>query len=513
MARIRKTLLTLIVLLGLVLAAGLVWREAAVETAARLVLASRGLGGAQLEVVAVGRTGIVIENAAIGAGLLSARRMRLTYHLAGLASGRLRDLRVEGLRLDLRQDRDGMLARLEELVSGEGGPWVELPRVALEGAEIVLASPAAGTVAIDGELDLSGAAVGVALEAGLDLGHTVAALTIRSEDIGENGVLEIDGSGATELAGLALPGPAGVAATGGRARFAVAGTAQIPARDTASPQSWLAGALSLEGDLNLDGVTSSAGPAVLSADIGWALSGGDGALRLDLPRPARLTAGGIGRGVLAALHLRAGDGAPPDLAVELSASGPAVAWSPRGDGGVAEFAGDIAVALGDATAQIRAAAKVEHDASWRLSAPATVDVRARAAGFALAAAGGGGQLRRSEWVAAGALTPDGALVLQGSVAAEVGDVSLAGVNAGAASVDGNVRVRRMPGQWSLAAAPGLTVAIESFASPGRLEIAGPAVLTVDRLEASGGDALARLDISASTRQVSGVLPGGEGRDV
>ncbi len=43
MARIRKSLLILTLLLGLVLAGGLVWREVVVETAARLVLSSRGL--------------------------------------------------------------------------------------------------------------------------------------------------------------------------------------------------------------------------------------------------------------------------------------------------------------------------------------------------------------------------------------------------------------------------------------------------------------------------------------
>ena len=247
MARIRKSLLMLTLLLGLVLTAGLIWREVVVETAARLVLSSRGLGDARLEVVAVGRTGIVIENASLGAGLPSARRLRLSYDPTGLVSGRLRDLRIEGLRLDLRGDRNGTLARLEELAFSEGGPQIELSRIVLENAEIVLAAPAAGAITIDGELDLSGEGLGVALEVGLDLGHTTAALTVRSNDLDQGGVAEISGSGESELAGMALPGPAGGTVTGGRVRFSIEGAVQIPALDFAAPESWLAGALSLEG--------------------------------------------------------------------------------------------------------------------------------------------------------------------------------------------------------------------------------------------------------------------------
>ncbi|MCH8950987.1 MAG: YdbH domain-containing protein [Proteobacteria bacterium] len=513
MGRLGKSLLKLTLLLGLVLAAGLVWREVVVETAARLVLSSSGLSDAQFEVVAVGRSGIVIENVSLGAGLLSARRMRLSYDPADLFAGRLRDLRIEGLRLDLRQARDGTLARLEALASGAGGPWVELPKIVLENAEIVLAAPFGGAIAIDGELDLSGAGLGAVLEIGLDLGHTTAAFTVRSRNLDQGGVAEISGGGESELAGLALPGPMGATATGGRARFTVEGTVQIPAGDAASPRSWLAGALSLKGDLRLDQVTTSAGPAVLSADIGWALGGGDGGLRLELPRSAKLTVQGIAPGTLAALHLAVVDGAAPDFAVELSSSGPVLAWSPRGDGGVAEVAGDLAVTLGDATVEIRVSAKIEHDAAWRLSAPAAIRFRAGASAISLAGAQGSALLGQVDWSGAGSLAPDGEVELHGSLGVKARDVDLAEVKIGAVELHGDVRLRWLQDRWSLAVTPGLTIALEGIAAPGRLEIAEPVLLSVDSLEASGGDALARLELSASASQVSGVLLGGEGKEV
>jgi hypothetical protein len=513
MARLRNSLLKLTLLLGLILAAGLIWREVVVETAVRLVLSSHGLGDARFEVVTVGRTEIVIENVSLGADLLSARRMRLTYDTADLVSGRLQDLRIEGLKFDPQRARDGTLARLENLASSEGGPPIELSRIVLENAEIVLGDSVArgGTLTVDGELDLSGGGLGAALDVGIDLGHTTAAFTIRSGDIDEGGVVDISGGGESELAGMPLPGRTGIAATGGHARFTVEGTAQIPAVDAAWPELWLAGMLSLKGGLRLSEVTTSIGPGVLSADISWALRGDNGSWRVDLLRPAQLVVQGIAPEILAALHLPAVDGAAQDFSIELSSSGPVVAWSPAGDGGMAEFAGDIAVELGDAAVVIRTSAKVEHDASWRLLAPAEVAFRVGATAIAFSGAEGSALLREAEWIAAGSLTPDGEIDLHGSLAAELRDVSLVGFKADAADVDGNVRLRQMPGRWSFAVVPGLTIAMEGVAVPGRLEIGEPVLLTMDSLGVASSDVVTQLKMSGSTNQVSGVLLDGEGQ--
>jgi len=513
MARLRKSFLRLTLLLGLVLAAGLLWREAVFDTAVRLALSSRGLGDARFEVVAVGRTETVIENFSLGTDVLSAQKIWLTYDPADLVSGRLRDLRIEGLRFDPQHTRPETLTRLKDLALSGGGPSIELPRIVLENAEIVLAAPVGGAIAIDGELDLSGEGLGVALEIGLDMGHTTAGLTVRSEDLGEGGVVEISGGGETELVGLLFPGPMSAAATGGGARYTVEGTAQIPTLDAAWPEMWRAAVLSLKGDLRLSGVTTSIGPGVLSADIGWELRGDNGSLQIDLLRPAQLVVQGIAPEIQAALHLLDVDGVAPDLSVALSASGPVLAWSPEGDGGIAEIAGDIAVEFGGATAGIRATATAGFDASWRLSTPASVALHVGATAFAFSGAEGGALLREAEWDAAGSLTPDGEVDLQGSLGAEVRDVNFAGFKADTAGIDGNVRVRQMAGRWSLAVAPGLTISMEGVAVADRLEIGEPVLLTTDRLDVSGGDADARIEMSAWSSEVTGVLLGSEGQEV
>jgi hypothetical protein len=500
-------------ILGLALAVGLVWREVVVETALRTVLSSRGLGDARFEVVSVGRAETVIENVSLGADLLSARRIQFTYDATELASGRLRDLRIEGLTFDERAARDGTLVRLEALVFDEGGPSIDLSRIVLENAAIVLAAPVGGTVAIDGELDLSGEGLGAALEVGLNMGHTTAAFTVLSKDLDEGGLVNISGSGKSELAGMSLSKPTGVTATDGRAQFTVAGTAQIPALDAAWPGQLLAGVLSLAGDLHLSNMTTSIGPGVLSADLGWALRSDNGSLRVHLPRPGQLFIRGVASEILAALRLPTEDRAAQVLMVELSSSGPVLAWSSEGDGGIAELTGGIAVSLGDATARISATARAVHDASWRLSAPVEVAFRAGATGIALSGTEGSALLSAVDWDAAGSLVPNGEIDLHGALAAEMRDVSVAGFNAEATIVDGNIHVQRMPGHWSIAFAPGLTIATEGVAMSGRLEIDEPMLLTMDSLDVSGGGAAARIKMSGSTSQVSGVVLGDDGQNV
>jgi hypothetical protein len=515
MAWYRKSLLKLTVLLGLIFTAGLIWREAVVETAVRLVLSSQGLGDVRFEVAAVGRTETVIEDASFGAGMLSARRMRLTYDLGGLVSGQLRELWIDGLWFDAGRARDGNLERLMDIASSEGEPLVRLSRIVLENARIGLGDTVArgDTLAVDGVLDLSGERLGATLEVGLDLGHTTAAVIVRSEDLGEGGMVGISGSGKSELSGMPFPGLNGFTATNGHARFTVEGTAQIPAVDAAWPDLWLAGVMSLDGNLRLSEVTSSIGPGVLFADFDWALRGDNASLQFELPRPAELFVQGISPRMLAALHLPVVDGAAQDLSVELTSSGPVVAWAPEGAGGIAEFAGELAVELGDAAAEIRATATLEHDASWQLSAPAAVAFRAGATDIEFSGAEGRVLLRQAEWAAAGTLTPDGDVDLQGSVAAEVSDASLAGVKADAATLNGGVHVRRMPGGWSLAVEPSLKIALEGAAVPGRLRIDGPALLNIESFDMPSIGEPARVEMSASSDQLSGVLLKDKGQEI
>jgi len=78
MARLRRRFLILTLSLGVLLAAIVVWRGIVVQTAAHLVLSSQGLGDAQFEIVEVGPTETVVENASLATDLLRARRIRLT---------------------------------------------------------------------------------------------------------------------------------------------------------------------------------------------------------------------------------------------------------------------------------------------------------------------------------------------------------------------------------------------------------------------------------------------------
>ncbi len=300
--------------------------------------------------------------------------------------------------------------------------------------------------------------------------------------------------------------------TGGRASFNLEGAVQVPALDAAWIDMLRAAVFTLKGDVFLSEVTASIGPEVLSAEIGWVLRGDNGGLQMELTRPAKLVVQDVAPKILAALHLPTVDGATQELSAKLSSSEPVVTWSLVGDGGTASFTGDIAWEFGDAVADIPATANVEHDASWRLSAPAAVTFRVGAAA-AFSGTEGTMLLREAKWVAAGTFTADGLVDLNGSLAVEASGINLADFRADAAAVNGEIHVRRVPGRWSLSTAPGLTIAMEGAAVPGRLEIADPVLLTMANLEVLGGDTATRVDISVSSNQVSGVLLGDAGQNV
>jgi hypothetical protein len=512
MARLRKALLTLVVILGVLAAAGFIWREAAVETAARLALSAQGLDDAQFEVVEVGRSATVIENASLGGELLSARRLLLSYDPAELLAGQVRELVIEGLRLDARDTSDPGLARLIELATAESEQWVRLERIRIEDAEVLPPALAGGRVTIDGEIDLSGAAVGAALEAGLELDRMTGTFTLRSAGLEQGGLVEIAGGGEGELAGMALPGPAGLAATGGRAGFTLSGTGRIPAGDAERAEWWREAELSLAGELRLSAVTAAAAPGSLSADIGWALHGDKGDWRIDLPRPGNVVVAGIGDEALAALRLPAGDGAARDVAAELAA-GPFLSWAPVDGGGAADLAAALALELGEASAEIDATARLEHDAGFRLSAPAAIGLRLRASGAALAGPEGTALLRRTEWNAAGTLTPEGAVDLAGPLDAEAGDIRLPEIEADAARISGDARLSGTPERWSLATAPGLALELEGATLPARMRLDTPLRLKMGRLDLSGGETDLRLDMAAEAAAVSGALFQEGGREI
>ncbi|HUF87448.1 MAG TPA: YdbH domain-containing protein [Thermohalobaculum sp.] len=521
MGKLRKALLGFGLVLGVAVPAGILWREALVEAAARQLLAARGIDGARLEVVEVGAAGIVIEDIRLGDGLPGARRVRLDYDARELLSGRLRTLRIEGVRYDAPADWGAVLAPLGALGPGEGGAWLTLPRVEIEDAVIALAAPAGGSIAIDGALDLSGERPGAAIGIGLELGHASAAFTIASPALGEGGTVEISGGGEAGLSGMALPGRPGLSATGGHARFSLAGTARLPALGGGREAMWgalhaglqVGEAFALAGELSLAGVTGPAGPGTLSADIGWALRGGDGGLQLTLPRPARGAVTGLSADLLAALGLAAADGTAPDLSVELATAEPLVAWVSQAPGGVAEIAADLALALGDARASAGGTVTVRHDAAWRLTAPVSTVLDLAASGLPLAGAGTAAWLRSAEWSVAGSASLDRGLVLEGPLVAEARDLELAGLGAGAVTAEGVLRLAGHPGRWAVGAAPGMQAVVEAAVLLGRIEAPGPLRLTLESLDFAAGGGAPRLDLRARLDPASGALRRDNGEPV
>lgn len=502
MSRPRRAFLGLGLAVAMLLAVAAVWRAALVEAALQLLLSIQGFEQARFGVTEIGLRAVVLEDVMLGEGLPSARRIQLDFEPLELLGGRVGSLRIEGLRYDAPADWRAVLAPLG--TGFAGAPWLTLPRIEITDAVLAIDAPASGTITVDGALDLRGERAGAALEVAVDLVHLSGAFTVTSEAIGEGGIIEIGGAGEVDLAGLPLPGAAGVTATGGHGRFTVEGTARIPAGGSGRDALRRQDALALAGDLELAGVTTSATVGALSLDMGWVLTGSDGALQLSLPRPARLVLGGVSAELGAALGLAAG--AAPDLGAGLvAAAGPLLVWSPRADGGAAELSADIVLELGGVRGSVRLHAMAKHDAAWRLAAPAELRVGGEVSGVELSVQGAAAVLQRAAWSTTGSVQPDGALALDGPVAVEATGLVLGSFQADAARAKGDLQLRGRVGDWSVSAAPGLSVTIEGAGIPGRLDLAGPLRLAVDDLTLAFAGGVTRFGLQAVAGPFGGRL--------
>ncbi len=511
MSRLRKSLLTLGLLLGLAVAAGVFWREVVVEAAARFGLSAGGLGDARFTVTEVGWSEILIEDLSLGPGLPEARRVRLRYTPAELMSGRVREALVEGMRFALPADWKAARRQIRALSSGGGDGWLDVSRVRLQNAIVGVDAPVEGAITLDGTLDLAGERPAAALEVRLALAGTEGSFAARSRSLGPGGTMEISGGGQSRLAELSLSA-GGARLTGGRATFTVDGVVPIPAGEGGGPPLWPDGAVALEGALRLAGVTVADAPGALTTDLDWTLRSANGALRLDLPRPADFEVSRIVATLPEELRLSVEQGGQ-DLSARLSAPGPLVLWSQESDGGTLELVGDLAVEMGAASGEIRGTVRLRHDDAWRLSAPADIEMDGVVRGVGLSKPSIAGRLREAEWDLAGSIGADGAVALDGRLSSEVGDLSLATLKAEKVVLDGDLRLDGSPRRWTARLAPGAALAADGVMLPGTVRLGETLAVGLERLEVTGGVAPPRVDLAGTAGPVDGVLRGSADREI
>lgn len=182
-----------VALVGLLAATGVLWaaRAALAERVLVAALAARGVVPVALRVERLGRTGLVIEDVAIGpAGApdLDAVRIEADWSWAGLRARRLDALRATGLHLRATLDESGLsLGTLDPLLAGPADRDAAPLRpplaaeLALDDAQLLLSTPeGVAEAALSGALDVApdGAVAGSAT---LALAHPLGAAKGRLE--------------------------------------------------------------------------------------------------------------------------------------------------------------------------------------------------------------------------------------------------------------------------------------------------------------------------------------------
>ncbi len=324
--RLLRNLFLGVLLLLLVLAgAGVLWREAVLETAGNYGLETLGFDQAGLTITQVSMDRMIAENVSLGLGLPTLRRVELYFEPQQLIRGELRRLEISGLRVIVEKNGEN-LNKLKELIGGNSDSGSEenprpagskrraLPHILLEDAEVTLRATPAG----DGLLRLSGEVLpgpdGLAarMQAGLDLGHTDATLTARTETIDGQNIIYLTGDGTTDATDLLAQGPfaeqAAAIVAKGKARYNLEGRIPAPLRHPADSKAWLSQVFGLNGTISVSELQTAYASETVSGEVIWRIAGDGQVLRLTLPQASDLTVSAIPPARLAALGLDM----PPD---------------------------------------------------------------------------------------------------------------------------------------------------------------------------------------------------------
>ena len=285
--------LLLLVLVGLAVA----FRGALIGLAVESYLAGRGFPDARVEVVQLGLEQATVAAPTLGPGGPSAAQITLVYRPGEILGGRVREVRIDGLRLAIDLSAPGPLESLTALAGGgDGGAPAAGPNVVLDDAKVLLTGTGADDIAIglDGAVDLSGASADARLDGRVDVGHSRATFNVTASDLLEVPQLIIAGSGESDLGRVPWAADLGPVPQAGRAALAFEGVFPVAWRAGLSLDSVLAspGTLALDLDLESVSVPDCAEDVRVAARL--KLETGDGALTLRLTEPATLAAAGIG---------------------------------------------------------------------------------------------------------------------------------------------------------------------------------------------------------------------------
>lgn len=279
--RIAVAALVIAGVLGVLVAAGVIFREDVLHAVLKNRLAAMGLGEARFRVVRVSGDKIVIADARIGESL-SIARLTARYAPRELLEGRLGGVEIEGLRADLT--RTGGAAGFVRNGLGPTGDaeavaFPPIPRVTILDARVrahIAGEPVTAT--IDGSAGPADGSIPLTLEIGLAAGHGKAdgALTatihpgVRTyEPLTASGELRLFSEsivlGATGLEAAEIRIPISLSVAGG----IVAGRIQDPATATAKQ-------ITRPGGLRLSDATASATGGFRFSPTGPPSTNGDG---------------------------------------------------------------------------------------------------------------------------------------------------------------------------------------------------------------------------------------------
>lgn len=310
MRHVLIVLASFLVILGAAGTAAVLWRMPLAEWAGKQMLAREGYPDAEYSVETFTTDRLVLSAVSLGPNAPSAAQASLHYTLGGLLDGSVERAELHGLRVDLDLTKPDPLEGLRPLIDHEApspdsqapqpeedGSATPPPSLVVEDARITLRGVEDKIdIALDGRLTPENGDMRGRMQARATSPHTRADIDITVERLMSTPDIRLSAAGESDLARAPWPVAWQVKPSQGTARFDLSLSTRIP-ETGALPEPETLFDHPAEGTLTLDlqAVDLDSVGQGFDGRGEFALTLGDGGLRLRAPEPVTLTVSALSR--------------------------------------------------------------------------------------------------------------------------------------------------------------------------------------------------------------------------
>ena len=395
MRLLRKVLFRAALLVICAIAAGVIWRNLALEAAGKYTLKRLGFDQALVTVDEVSFHHIAVSTVSLGPGLPSLKAAVIRFEPLNLLRGEILSVEADGLRAVVQED-GGNLKKLLQLLSDKRSvkqsdtprtsDAVPLPGFRLTDGLIVLENTPLGdgSARIEGQASLNGPAPQVSLIASLQTTYAEASLEAKTAIVDGLNAVEVTGHGMLDAARLTEAAPLASETArlvrSGEASFNLSGRYGLPPELTNTDgYAWGAAPFAVSGTIQMTDAATMFAPETVSGAVSFEVHRVGTSVTATLSAPAAFTISNIPPEHLRLTRLNLPDGEPILVTI------PSLALSAAIDdnAGTGDWAAETSAEVWLSGMHLALAADANGDAGKRSATLSSIDISATDLVFAL----------------------------------------------------------------------------------------------------------------------------------